>query len=267
MGGIAVDRARVTDRGFFPDRRWMLVGPDQVFMTQRDWPSMALIRLELLPGVLRVTSVLHPDPLMIPFGNVYGEPANARLLRPETADVRVWDDVVPAQFVSADADAWFTLALDTPCRLVYMPDEAARITDPKYVPGGGLTSFSDAFPFLLIGQASLDELNGRLETPVPMNRFRPNIVFTGGAPFQEDSLGTFTIRGIRFRAVKPCARCVITTIDQQTAAQGKEPLRTLAGFRAQGNNVLFGQNLAHEGVGEVSVGDELVPMGIPSADH
>jgi uncharacterized protein YcbX len=264
MGGIAVDRARVTDRGLFPDRRWMLVGPENIFMTQREWPSLALIQLQLLPDslrpdALRVVSVLHPDPLVIPFQPVVEESAGVRSVGTGAAVVRIWDDVVRAQFVRAEADAWFTTALGTPCRLVYMPDETKRITDPDYVPEGGLTSFADAFPFLLIGQASLDDLNSRMEIPLAMNRFRPNIVFTGGTPFLEDSLGAFSIRGIRFRAVKPCARCVITTIDQQSLAQGKEPLRTLARYRAQGNNILFGQNLAHEGVGELAVGDELVP--------
>lgn len=248
MGGIAVDRARVTDRGFFPDRRWMLVGPDHVFMSQRDWPTMALLRVELLPDALRVVTALRPDPLVIPFRPGTGE----------FADVRIWEDVCRAQFVAPGADSWFTAALGTPCRLVYMPDETARITDTQYVPESGVTSFADAFPFLLIGQASLDELNGRLDTPLPMNRFRPNIVFTGGTPYLEDSLGSFTVRGIRFRVVKPCARCVMTTIDQATAQAGKEPLRTLAGYRSQGHKILFGQNLAHEGVGELAVGDELV---------
>lgn len=266
MGGIAVDRARVTDRGFFPDRRWMLVDPDNVFMTQRDWPSLALFRLKLLEDGLRVVSVLHPDPLVIPFRpaveaspGVHSLGAGAAEVGAGSADVRIWDDVVRAQFVGAEADAWFTSALKTPCRLVYMPDDTKRITDPDYVPEGGLTSFADAFPFLLIGQASLDDLNSRLGTPLPMNRFRPNIVFTGGTPFLEDSLGSFTIRGIRFRAVKSCARCVITTIDQQTTIQGKEPLRMLARYRAVGHKILFGQNLTHQGAGELAVGDELVP--------
>lgn len=250
MGGIAVDRARVTDRGFFCDRRWMLVGPDHVFMTQREWPSMALFRLELLPDALKVASLLCPDMLVIPF----------RSSLEAFADVRVWEDVCRAQFVSAEVDAWFTSALGTPCRLVHMPDETLRVVDPKYVPEGGITSFADAFPFLLIGQASLEDLNSRLAQPLPMDRFRPNIVVTGGTPFQEDSLGSFTIRNIRFRVVKPCARCVITTIDQRTAESGKEPLQTLARYRAQDKKILFGQNLAHEGLGELAVGDELLPL-------
>lgn len=279
MAGIAVERAMVTDRGFYRDRRWMLVGPDRVFLSQRELSSMALLKVELLPDALRVVSVLHPDPLIIPF-----QPS-----LDEFADVRVWDDVCRAQFVGADADAWFSTALGAPCRMVYMPDETLRVSDPKYVPEGGLTSFADGFPFLLIGQASLDDLNSRLERPLPMDRFRPNIVFTGGTPFLEDSMLSFTIQGIRFRGVKLCARCVITTIDQQTAEQGKEPLRTLARYRARnsavvgvaadggvgvvaaatgvagetgGRKILFGQNLTHEGIGELAIGDELVPAGI-----
>ena len=250
LGGISLDHARVTDRGFEHDRRWMLVDPNNVFMTQRELPTMALIRVSLGQEGLQVSSRLHPDPLFIPY----------RTVSEEFAEVRVWEDVCGAQFVSAEADVWFSAALGRDCRLVYMPDEILRITDPRYAPSGSVTSFADAFPFLLIGQASLDELNGRLDEPVPMNRFRPNIVFTGGEPFFEDSLRDFDIGPVRFGGVKLCARCPIPTTDQETAVRGKEPLRTLAKYRFRDNKVLFGQNLVHHGLGEIAVGDELIPV-------
>jgi uncharacterized protein YcbX len=118
--------------------------------------------------------------------------------------------------------------------------------------------FADAFPFLLISEASLADLNRRLETPLPMNRFRPNLVIAGVEPFGEDRLGTFGIGGLRFAVVKPCDRCVVTTTDQETLERGAEPLRTLATFRRSNGKVLFGQNLVHDGTGRLSVGDPLL---------
>lgn len=217
-------------------------------MTQREWPDMALIRVSLGEKGLELSSSMHPELLVVPY-----EPVGD-----EFAAVRVWEDTCRAQFVSPEADRWFSVALRTSCRLVYMPEESLRATDPEYAPEGMITSFADAFPFLLIGEASLADLNSRLERAVPMDRFRPNIVFTGGAPYQEDELAAFTIRDIRFWGVKPCARCPIPTIDQATAERGKEPLRTLALYRRRNNKVYFGQNLIHQGVGAIAVGDELV---------
>lgn len=248
LGGIPVLSAQVTDRGLRFDRRWMLVNADHGFITQRTVPSMALIRVNLSADGLEIRSRLHPNILLVPY-----EPEGGAF-----ADVYVWEDTCRGQFVSAEADAWFSAALGITCRLVYMPEETRRITDPNYAPEGGITSFADAFPFLLIGEGSLDDLNHRLEQPVPMDRFRPNIVFSGGGPFFEDSMQEFFIRNIRFRGVKLCARCPIPTIDQETAERGKEPLRTLARYRMANNKVYFGQNLIHSGLGEIAVGDPIL---------
>lgn len=274
MGGIALDTARVTDRGLEYDRRWLLIGPDNIQLTQRELPAMALIKVALTARGLKVTytpaTTGHAQP-PISAGNLQPPtaaaqlPAAAQLLIPfppatnHFTDVRVWDDTCRAQFVGPEADAWFSTALQTDCRLVYMPDETKRQTDLRYTPEGNITSFADGYPFLLIGQSSLDELNSRLEQPLPMDRFRPNIVFTGGASFAEDHLHDFTIGAIRFSGVKLCARCAITTIDQETAVRGKEPLRTLATYRARDKKILFGQNLIHHGLGQLTVGDQLIP--------
>ena len=248
LGGIPVLNAQVTDRGLRFDRRWMLVNADNGFITQRTVPSMALIRVTLGAQGLEVRSRLHPAVLFVPYQPV-GD---------SFAEVYIWEDTCRGQFVSAEADEWFSAALGITCRLVFMPEETSRITDPDYAPEGGITSFADAFPFLMIGEASLEDLNGRLDQPVPMDRFRPNIVFTGGGPFLEDSMREFFIRDIRFQGVKLCARCPIPTIDQETAERGKEPLRTLARYRMANNKVYFGQNLIHQGLGEIAVGDELM---------
>ncbi len=247
LAGIAVNSARVTDRGFEYDRRWMLVDPDNIFISQREVPEMALMKVQIADEGVRINFPPKNSSFTIPFHPVSNEFAN----------VTIWDDTCVGQFVSNDADDWFSAMLGIQCRLVYMPDEAARITDQRYTPDHSITSFSDAYPFLIIGQASLDDLNSRLSEPLPMDRFRPNIVFTGGSAYQEDSMHTFVIGNITFHGVKLCARCVITTIDQATALKNKEPLKTLACYRFRDNKILFGQNLVHEGLGEITVGQTL----------
>jgi uncharacterized protein YcbX len=139
-----------------------------------------------------------------------------------------------------------------------MPVSTLRQVDEEYARVGQVTSFADAFPFLMIGQASLDELNTRLKEAVLIDRFRPNIVFTGGEAFQEDQMQYFTINGINFYGVKPCARCPVITINQESGVSGKEPLKTLSTYRKKNNKVYFGQNLIHEGEGTISIGDEIV---------
>lgn len=252
LGGIALQEATLGDRGFVHDRRWMLVGNDNCFLSQREVARMALLKVHLQHDGLQVHHINEPgSAITIPF-----EPAAS-----ETTMVTVWSDKCRAQLVSAAADAWFSEQLGIPCRLVYMPENTHRQVDGRYAYNKEITSFSDAFPLMMIGQASLDELNSRLPAPLPMNRFRPNIVFTGGTPFQEDEMKQFDVAGITFYGVKPCARCVIPTIDQQTAEKSKEPLKTLHTYRQRNNNVYFGQNLLFSGTGTVRVGDAIT---IPS---
>jgi uncharacterized protein YcbX len=257
LGGIAVDKARVTDRGFEYDRRWMLVDHNNRFISQREAQQMALISVEIHEQGLKVTYSPKNSSFIIPFVSQMNE----------FADVTIWDDTCVGQFVSDEVDKWFTDMLGIKCRLVYMPDETQRITDQLYAPGNNITSFSDAYPFLIIGEASLDDLNSRLEQPLPMNRFRPNIVFTGGEPFAEDLMHTILIGNIKFYGVKLCARCPIVTINQETASQGKEPLKTLARYRFKNNKVLFGQNLVHDGLGEISIGDKLELLKLNHEDR
>ena len=247
LGGIELTEARVTDRGFDLDRRWMLVDDQNNFLTQRHLPELALFSTQLGDNELVVTHRPTGSRLNI----VMHERDGGMVM------VRVWEDVCPAQTVGQEADEWFSGILRFPCRLVYMPDESRREVDPNYAHEGELTSFSDAFPFLLIGQSSLDDLNSRLEHALPMNRFRPNLVVSGGIPFEEDGWKHFRIGGIDFFGVKPCARCVVTTTDQQTAERGPEPLRTLSTYRQFQNKVLFGQNLLHSGSGILRKGDRV----------
>lgn len=245
MGGIALTKARVTSRGFEYDRRWMLIDKNNRFLSQRESAQMALLQVELSDNGLIITHKTTGHSILIPF-------------RPQTSEscqVVIWDDTCTAIYVSADADDWFTKVLGMNCRLVYMPDDSLRQVDEKYAALGNITSFSDGYAFLLIGQSSLDDLNSRMTEVLPIIRFRPNIVFTGGKPFEEDKIDNFTIGDINFYGVKLCARCVIPTIDPKTAARAKEPLKTLATYRRRNNDVYFGQNLIHKGDGIVAVGD------------
>jgi uncharacterized protein YcbX len=256
LGGISVPSATLTDRGFEYDRRWMLVDGDHRFLSQRELPQMALLQVQLHEqGLIIRRKDSDRSSLLVPF-----EPAG------ESCMVSVWEDECSARWVNSQADEWLSQMLSFPCRLVYMPDSSRRLVDDQYAHHQEVTSFADGFPLLLIGQSSLDDLNKKLASPLPMDRFRPNIVFTGGEPYQEDNMEHFQIAGISFFGVKPCARCVITTVDQLTANKGKEPLRTLNGYRSRNNKIYFGQNLLFDGAGKISVNDPItnLPFSTPS---
>ena len=246
LGGISLKTARITDRGFRYDRRWMLIDMDNRFMTQREFPVMSLLQVSLTEDELKIHHKKNPgESLSI----LFQPPGNKMIM------VKVWEDKCEAQLFSDEADEWFSDMLALPCRLVYMPDTTKRNVDSNYAMDKDITSFSDGYPMLIIGQSSLNDLNSRLPEPLPMNRFRPNIVFTGGEPYEEDAMEHFVINEIDFFGVKLCSRCVITTIDQDEATKAKEPLKTLATYRMQDNNVYFGQNLLCKGEGEIHPGD------------
>jgi len=246
LGGISLKTATLTDRGFRYDRRWMLVDMNNRFITQREFPVMSLLQVSLTEDGLKIQHKKNPgESLSIPFQ----PPGNNMII------VEVWEDKCEAQLVSNETDEWFSDMLTLPCRLVYMPDSTNRKVDSNYAMNKDITSFSDGYPMLIIGQSSLNDLNSRLPAPLPMNRFRPNIVFAGGEPYEEDAMEHFVINEINFFGVKLCSRCVITTIDQDEAAKAKEPLKTLATYRMQDNNVYFGQNLLCKGEGEIHSGD------------
>ncbi|MES2733665.1 MAG: MOSC N-terminal beta barrel domain-containing protein [Bacteroidota bacterium] len=248
LGGISLSSAQVGERGLQYDRRWMLIDLEGTFLTQRVLPEMALLGVELVDDGLWVSHRQKETTLLfVPFAT------------PNTAPISVvvWDDTCQALPVSDEADEWFSQALGKSCRLVYMPDDSVRRVDEKYVAEPLNVSLSDGYPLLIIGQAALDHLNTQLTEALPMNRFRPNLVFTGGEPHEEDTWQNFRVGLVEFRGVKPCARCIVTTIDQQTLKKGKEPLRTLATYRAHGNKILFGQNLISLSSGTVQVGDAI----------
>lgn len=247
LGGIPVNEAAVTGRGLQYDRRFMLVDKNNLFLTQREFPAMALLR-----------TFIEADKLFVYPKNNSTEKLILPLV-PEVFDimetVKIWEDDCEAQFVSKEADEWFSAYLGIKSRLVYMPDSTNRKVDAVYAMNNEITSFSDAYPVLLISESSLDDLNNRLEEALPMNRFRPNIVITGAGPYEEDTMEHFNINGIDFFGVKLCARCVIITTSQETGVTAKEPLRTLAKYRTINNKVLFGQNVLCYGHGIIHTAD------------
>ena len=248
IGGISLDSSNVTTRGLKYDRRWLLVDENNVFITQRLYPEMALIQ----PSIINDTFQLKHKTKNI---NQISIPAF--LSEGKELNVKIWNDYCSAFHYNSDVDQWFSEILNTKCKLVYMPDDSNRYIDKTYAKNNEIVSFADGYAFLIIGKSSLDDLNNRLEVKLPINRFRPNFVFTGGKPFEEDSLKKIKIGNIIFDVVKPCERCIIPTTDQETAKRNEEPLLTLSKYRKENNKIFFGQNLIQNNLGKISVGDEI----------
>jgi uncharacterized protein YcbX len=243
-GGIAMEEWEVDERGLRHDRRWMLVDETGRFMSQRRFPLMTLIKVRIGHDFLIVDAPDMPS-LEVPL-----ESQAERLML-----ARVWDDLIEVSTFGDDVDRWFSAFLGARCKLVHLPERSLRPVDPAYGAPGAQVGLADGFPFLLISEASLADLNARLEQPIPMNRFRPNLIVSGCEPFAEDDWKLVRIGQITFRVVRPCSRYSITTVDQRTAAKSKEPLRTLAQFRRVGTKVFFGQNLIHEETGILRFND------------
>ena len=252
LGGISLQSYEVEDRGLKYDRRWILVDEQNKFLTQREFPEMALIMVTIEnDGLYLQHKTKNIELLKVPFDFDHSKRDN----------VIIWNDTVVGEFYNKIIDGWFSEILEIKCHLVKMPESTKRIVNKNYAENK-IVSFADSFPFLIIGQASLDDLNSRMKKPLPMKRFRTNFVFTGGSPFEEDKWKKFKIGEVKFQAVKPCARCVITTTDQETAERAEEPLFTLSKYRKLGNNVMFGMNLIAESIGSVKLNDRIELLSI-----
>lgn len=251
LQGHALASVAVEPCGLAGDRRWMAVDPAGRFITQRQCPEMATVAAECVADGL----VLHA-------------PGRGRLLVPRpdalapSIPVTVWQSTVPAQPANEASAAWLSRVLGVACRLVYLADPAARPVDPAYGAASDRVSFADGFPVLLAAAGSLHDLNGRLESPIPMRRFRPNIEISGAPAWAEDCWRRIRIGEVVFRLPKPCSRCVVTTVDQESGQRPdrQEPLRTLARFRRADDGVMFGQNMIPEGLGRVAVGDAVTVL-------
>jgi uncharacterized protein YcbX len=254
-GGISLSEAIIEERGFRYDRRWMVTDENGVFLTQRRHPQLACARVAISGDKLEISAAGQSSVQAPP------EPAEG-----EPIDVEVWGQTVKALRGPLELEQWFEALLGQSCRVVYMPDTSVRQMALRDSPEGRGIAFSDAFPFLLLSEASVDVLNRRLSNPVPMNRFRPNIVVSGCDAHEEDRWKEIRIGGVPFEVVRPCSRCATTTVDQETGVRGTEPLRTLATYRGQGTKVLFGQNVLHRGTGTLRVGHELAVISSRSSD-
>jgi len=249
LRGISTDELVIERQGPVYDRRWMVVDENNHFLTQRQAAAMALFKAEFdLPGGL-ILSFADTEPCRIDI--------EVSLDSCALRSVTIWNDIVQAHDMGDDAAQWLSKHLNRQCRLVFISETTARQIDTQYGAEGQWVGFADGFPELLIGQGSLVDLNDRLDDPITMARFRPNIVFTGGAAFDEDSWQLIRIGNILFDVVKPCARCAIPNINPFSGEKGCEPWRTLASYRKVNKNIYFGQNLIHQSVGIIRVGDEL----------
>ena len=243
--GIAVTDMSLGTIGPEWDRRWMLIDRHNKFISQRQYPAMCLISTHVDNGILRLTAKDMKD--------VY---VNAPLAQ-AALTVNLWDEAVSVLDCGDEAAQWLAEVLAIDCRLVFMPDSCRRLVDPEYARNSDLVSFSDGFPLLLISEESLLELNNHLPAPVEMNRFRPNIVVRGCDAFAEDSWKILRIGDVRMSVVKPCSRCVMPSIDQQTAKRDSAVLHALAAFRRKNGAVYFGQNLIHHQPGQITKGDRV----------
>ena len=240
--GIKLNSALNGSFGLDNDRRWMIVDEHGVMLTQRKFTEMCLIQVLLTKSGL-ILKTNSRDDLSVT------TPMSAKRQM-----VKVWNDECLALDAGDEAANWLSHALSTTCRLVYFPDDEFRQVDLSYANKGDKTAFSDGFPLLLISQESLDDLNSRLDNTVTMERFRPNIVVSGCDAFAEDTWKKIRIGDSFFRIVKPCSRCIIPSINIDTAIREQEPIKTLSSYRKRESKIFFGQNVIAESIGEINVG-------------
>lgn len=245
LAGIAMTEVSLCPTGFTRDRRWMLADEQNRFISQREHHQLCLFTTHFDHNgfIIRYQN----DEIRIPFEIDHGK----------TISVKVWDDEAPALLAEPAINEWFSSRLGSDTRLVYMPDQSNRKVDEKYRIHNDIVSFADGFPVLTIGEASLSLLQSKVAEEIPMNRFRPNLVFKGGHAHDEDNWKQFSINEQLYYGVKPCARCVVTTINQQTGVANAEPLKTLATYRKDGNKILFGQNVISPVKGNIKIGDTI----------
>ena len=244
--GVLVDQALVEPAGLRFDRRWIIVDGQGKFVSQRSLPRLALISGDFDGSRLLLAAPGQtPLRLEVPAGDLRTE-------------VSVWRDRIAGAAADPSADRWLSEFLDHPSRLVYMDERCRRPISSPGGRSGESVSFADGYPLLMISAASLEDLNGRLEQPLPMDRFRPNLVVSGCEPFAEDRWERLRIGQAVFRFAGLCPRCSVTTVDQATGARNsEEPLRTLVGYRQTEQGVVFGVNLIPEVTGTIATGDQV----------
>ena len=227
---IAIEQVALSPFGLQWDRRWLLIDEEGKFVTQRQYPSMALIQVQVIDDVLQVNAPNMPKLIAVPH-------------QPYQVTASVWQDTVLALTVSEDADAWFSQFLGFAVRLVFFPDTSQRTVDQTWAGEGHQTAFSDGFPLLVISQATLDDISQRWGKGLDWRRFRPNMIVSGDfAPYSEDTWQTLTIGDTKLALVKPCSRCIIPSINPQTAAKDSGFNRMLNYRRQEDGKIYVGQN-------------------------
>jgi len=244
---IPLNSSRVTLSGLEFDRRYMLIDEKGLFLTARDYPALTLIEASITGTTL---SLRHPQQSV-------SISINPDQFDDHYVNTEIWETPVRGQLTSSQFDTWFSELLNLPVKLVYFGDQSERFTSRRPdLP----VAFADGYPFLLTTEASLEDLNNSGPQVNEMERFRPNIVITGNKPFAEDTWKRIRIGNVVFENVKPCERCIFTTLDPNTAERSRkgEPLKTLAKFRLIAKEgVTFGVNLVAENEGTIHVGDEV----------
>jgi hypothetical protein len=246
LGGIALNESYVTIKGLKYDRRWMIVDEQNQFISQRNFPHLCLFKIEIVDLGFQIS--FHESNIVLPFEIEEGQAVN----------VKIWNDEVSALKANEIINDFFSELLRIKCSLVFMPNYTNRWIDKSFVNNNLPVSFADGYPILMIGQASLNLLNSKLEKPMLMDRFRPNIVFEGAEPHQEDLWNNFIIGSVFMQGVKPCARCQVITINQQDATTNKEPLKTLSSYRNFDHKINFGQNVISKNEGVIKIGDSII---------
>jgi len=252
LAGIKLNSARLSPLGLQYDRRWMIVNNDGRFISQRELAKMATIKTKIVAGQLTLS---HMDSeIKVPSAGAHFEQKK----------ITLWNDTFEATHLSNQVDIWLSDILQQDCQLVYMQEDVQRQIDMDFSPNGQNVSFADAYPILLISQASLDDLNSKLQKPVNINRFRVNIVVAGTNAFAEDDWQDLSINGIEFKAVKKCSRCIVPSINQQTGIKDQaKMLSVLSNYRKEDKKIKFGQNLIYKNTSSIneqwiSSGDEII---------
>lgn len=245
LAGIHRDKAKAHKAGFEFDRRWMLIDAQNHFVTQRSYAEMALFTTDLEGEILKTT-----------FNN-NSFSFNMHETTGKLIQTQVWNDNAVTEIVSLQANEWFSDILQKEVKLVKIKDDNSRMHYSSASETNFPVSLADGYPYLIIGEKSLTFLNQKLSNPVSMSRFRPNIVVSSNLEHEEDQWKSFSIGSASFLNMKPCGRCSVIAIDQETAKIDQEPIKILNDYRKSGNNIFFGTNLVCTEEGSISVGDQL----------
>ncbi len=245
MKGISLAAAEVEMAGFALDRRWMLIDENNRFISQREFPKMSLISIDFDSGGLSVN--LEGSSILIPY----------KVAGSGRVEAEVWGTWIDCLLVGEKWDIYFSNLLSKEVRLVQMDEKSVRSKELKIAPHATEVSFADGYPYLILGTKSVELLNSKLDVPLSWNRFRPNLLIDTNVAHEEDKWKKIRIGEVVFQMIKPCVRCNVITINQETADISKEPLRTLATYRREEQGVIFAVNAIALNTGEINLDDDI----------